>query len=255
MINLPTIFYKIPAPVFHGSILASQSFHRHTIGELLRSILISIGLSIIFSTTQAQQIIIQFHHIANGKPLVLADSSYTNPFGEKYQITRLKYYISNIGFAPQQQSNIALIDAAANDSIVIHAKAGNYQALYFTLGVDSALNCSGAQDGALDPTNGMFWTWNSGYIFFKMEGYSPASTADLQRIEHHIGGYRFPYNAAKNVALKFKQPLQLMPGDKKEIHVVLNLDRYWSGWNDVKIASLPLLMKPDKFSLMAAFNF
>ena len=51
--------------------------------------------------------------------------------------------------------------------------AGNYNSLSFLLGVDSMHNVSGAQTGALDPANDMFWTWNSGYVMAKMEGASP----------------------------------------------------------------------------------
>jgi hypothetical protein len=42
-----------------------------------------------------------------------------------------------------------------------------YNRLSFVIGVDSARNVSGAQTGALDPANGMFWTWNTGYIMAK----------------------------------------------------------------------------------------
>ncbi len=255
MIKYTKIFFKIPAQAFHGSILASQSFHRHTNGRHYRPIILAALLMMAFSASRAQQVVIKFHHSANGKPLVLQDSSYANAFGESYQLTRLKYYISNISFAQNQQSNVSLIDAAMNDSIVMEATPGNYSKLYFTLGVDSALNCSGAQDGALDPFNGMFWTWNSGYIFLKMEGYSPASSADLQRIEHHIGGYRQPNNVAKNIALHLPQALQLNAGDKKTIHIELNLDHYWKAVNDIKIADQALLMAPGGLAVKAAENF
>ena len=34
----------------------------------------------------------------NHQPIVLFDSSYTNPFGEDYVITKFKYYVSNTTF-------------------------------------------------------------------------------------------------------------------------------------------------------------
>ena len=128
-------------------------------------------------------ITLRFQYIANDKPLVLADSTYTNAFGEQYTITKLKFYISNPRFIVKEKNNkeasVFLIDAAGDDSISFKAPAGEYSKLMFSIGVDSALNSSGAQAGALDPLNGMFWTWNSGYVYFKMEGYSTSSTADL----------------------------------------------------------------------------
>lgn len=203
-------------------------------------------------------LLLRFHVTAGGKPL-LKDSSYTNPFGEIYQLGRLKYYISNISLSPAKSNEwgkeVFLVETGVADSISLAAVPGRYTTLYFTLGVDSALNCSGAQDGALDPLNGMFWTWNSGYIFFKMEGFSPASTADLGRIEHHVGGYRYPNNAARTIVLDLPQPLQINEGEKKIIHINMELDKYWKGTNAVKIADQALLMTTGGLAIKAADNF
>lgn len=205
------------------------------------------------------QVIVKFNVTANGKPLVLNDSSYTNAFNETYQVSRLKYYISDLTLeGPDVMAHYeipSLIETGANDSISLPEMQDKFTSLEFVVGVDSALNCSGAQEGALDPLNGMFWTWNSGYIFFKLEGYSSASTADLQRIEHHIGGYRYPDNVAKKVKLQFREPLVIKPHEKKIIHVTLNLDYYWNGWNPVMLAKVPLVMKPGKLASIIAINF
>lgn len=255
MISLNKISFKIPAIVFHGIIVVSQSFHRHTNGQRYRPVFLCVSFLLAFFTSPAQEITIKFHHIANGKPLILSDSSYTNAFGENYQVSRLKYYISNAGFAEKNENNISLVDAAENDSIMVYPKPGIYSTLYFTLGVDSALNCSGAQDGALDPLNGMFWTWNSGYIFFKLEGYSSSSTADLQRIEHHVGGYRYPNKVSRTIKLALPKNLEVKKNGKHTIHINLDLDKYWKGVNNIKIAGQALLMAPGGLAIKAADNF
>jgi hypothetical protein len=59
----------------------------------------------------------------------------------------------------------------------------------FMIGVDSARNNSGAQTGALDPTNGMFWSWSTGYIMAKFEGTSAQSPAAANALKFHIGGF------------------------------------------------------------------
>ncbi|MBS1734667.1 MAG: hypothetical protein JST02_15340, partial [Bacteroidetes bacterium] len=128
---------------------------------------------------------ITFINTANGKPVVLRDSAYSNYFGEQYTISKLKYYISNLVFSgngKDQEADTYFLVNAANESNAfdITLPAGNYSSIQFLLGVDSIRNCSGAQTGALDPMNDMFWTWNSGYVMFKLEGSSTASTADLQ---------------------------------------------------------------------------
>lgn len=211
-----------------------------------------------FAQKNYGELLLQFNVTANGKPL-LKDSSYINPFGETYQLSRLKYYVSNISLSNEKRSDwgkeVFLVETGVTDSISLQAFPGRYTKLYFTLGVDSALNCSGAQDGALDPFNGMFWTWNSGYIFFKMEGYSTASTADLGRIEHHVGGYRYPNNAARIITLDLPQPLEIKEGQKSIIHINVNLDQYWKGINNIKIADQALLMTPGGLAIKAADNF
>src|SRR6188768_3914701 len=67
------------------------------------------------------ELLISFQHTANSKPLVLKDSSYTNSLNELYQVSRLKYYISNIHFSKKNDGainkNIYLMDAAAEDTI------------------------------------------------------------------------------------------------------------------------------------------
>jgi hypothetical protein len=205
------------------------------------------------------ELLISFQHSANGKPLVLKDSSYTNSFNENYNVTRLKYYISNIHFDEHSKGkpiqNIFLMDAAEEDTVHLQVPAGTYRTLYFTLGVDSILNCSGAQDGALDPLNGMFWTWNSGYIFFKLEGFSSSSAADLNRIEHHIGGYRGPDKAGRTMVLLLEKPLVLKENDKHQVNVRLNLDRYWESVNDIKINDNPVVMIPGEGAKRSADNF
>lgn len=203
------------------------------------------------------QVTLQFNNMANGKELVLQDSAYHNAFGEDYQLSRLRYYISNLqlkGAKAAASKNVFLVDAAAPEPVVLPLKPGVYTSLQFTLGVDSALNCSGAQAGALDPMKGMFWTWNTGYIYFKMEGYAAASTADLQRIEYHIGGYRSPFIAARNISLPLREPLVVKAGVQYQIDINVNLDRFWQGPTNLHIATQAMVMEPGKQAMQLADN-
>ena len=101
----------------------------------------------------------------------------------------------------------------------------------------------------------MFWSWNSGYIFFKMEGYSSSSSADLQRIEHHIGGYLGAHKASVNIQLPLQKPLVLKENAKYLIEITLNLDKYWKGKNDISIAGNALIMTPGALAIKSADNF
>lgn len=165
-------------------------------------------------------------------------------------------YVSNLSMGRSTGPYVYLINVLAGDSItVVHNEKGTGP-LQFTLGVDSALNCSGAQDGDLDPLKGMFWTWNSGYIFFKLEGYSPASTGSLGRIEHHIGGYRSPFNAARKIVLPLPKAYFTTQAKTKHLYLRINLDKYWqSSSASVKIADQALLMAPGAAACRIANQF
>ena len=68
-----------------------------------------------------------------------------------------------------QKNDYHLVNQAIDSSLsfTISLAANKYDSVGFLLGVDSAGNTSGAQTGALDPLNDMFWTWNTGYVMEK----------------------------------------------------------------------------------------
>ena len=95
------------------------------------------------------------------------------------QIETCKFYISNIKFYSNSSvlygnSNFyKLIDFKSDTSVVITTQIPSniyVDAISFDLGIDSNVNKQGIQGGDLDPTMGMYWSWQSGYINFKLEG-------------------------------------------------------------------------------------
>ena len=70
----------------------------------------------------------------------------------------------------------------------------------FLLGTDSSSNVSGILEGALDPINGMYWAWNSGYINLKTEGIYRDSTGKEFPFEFHIGGYLAPNETVRSLS-------------------------------------------------------
>ncbi|MEP7163565.1 MAG: MbnP family protein [Ferruginibacter sp.] len=230
----------------------------------ITSLFITASFSVIDKNSSAKTgtLKIIFRNTANGKPVILRDSLYNNYFGEQYSISKLKYYISNITMGNNGSSNdmggYYLMNVATGDSsLELTLEPGNYNSLGFLLGVDSLRNCNGAQTGALDPMNDMFWTWNSGYVMFKMEGNSPASTSDLQRIEHHVGGYKGSNNVATKIHFNFTGtvPLEIIANSTTEILVETNLDNYWHGSTDIKISELPVCTIAGELAKKIALNF
>jgi hypothetical protein len=123
------------------------------------------------------------------------NTPYTKSDGQQFTATKFKYLVSNLTLTRADGSRYAvpesyyLVDAARPATATLEVKdvpAGEYTGLSFIVGVDAARNSSGAQTGALDPGNDMFWDWASGYIFLKMEGTSPQSPTSA--LVYHIAG-------------------------------------------------------------------
>jgi hypothetical protein len=124
------------------------------------------------------------------------DSTYTNAVGEDYRAYMLKYYLSHMALVNENGERVELyahelIDQSVPSSLELGDVVipdGHYTSLEFNLGVDSLHNHSGDQAGDLDPMYGMIWTWNTGYIFFKHEGYFTSSTSGTEQpLIYHYG--------------------------------------------------------------------
>jgi len=230
--------------------------------KLMYSLLFLITSLLSYSQPPIGKLKIKFTTTVNNESIILKDKVYQNPFGEDYTVNKLKYYVGNCSLSgnviKKSKHNYFLVDASAqNNCLTIEAPVGEYNNLGFTLGVDSIDNCSGAQTDALDPINDMFWTWNSGYVFLKLEGSSPASTADLQRIQYHIGGYKGANNAASVIQLSptDQSMIAIKKNTTTEIEVVLHLDNFWNNPHAIKINETPVCMLPGALAKKIASNF
>ena len=133
--------------------------------------------------------------------LHLADSAFTANDSTHLKITEVKFYISEIQFLKngrivlEEKNSFHLVDASEINSLKIsidNKQNISFDQLKFNLGIDSATNVSGAMGGDLDPTKGMYWTWQSGYINFKLEGTTNLCPTRKNEFEFHLGGYQQP---------------------------------------------------------------
>lgn len=207
---------------------------------------------------------IVFINQVNNKPVVLYDSSYTNSFGESYTLTKLKYYVSHTELYSKSKINripndYHLIDQAADSSLyfTVAVPQNQFDSIRFLLGVDSAMNTSGAQTGALDPMNDMFWTWNSGYVMQKLEGSSPQSKIVNNKIEYHIGGFSGPNSVLNYLYFSFPEnnPLIIKKGKTTTIIINMNVDGFWNAVTNIRITDTPVCTQPGAFAKQVAFNF
>jgi hypothetical protein len=112
----------------------------------------------------------------------------------------------------------------------------------FTVGIDSLTNTSGALSGDLDPTKGMYWAWQSGYINMKMEGKSSSCKTRKNEFQFHIGGYLNPNNAMRKI--------ELLYGKKAtEINVAIDLSTFFS---NIKLSEINSIMIPGKQAMQLA---
>jgi hypothetical protein len=156
---------------------------------------------------------IAFTNVVGASPLTLGTTlQYQNLNGDSFAVTTYKYYISNIRLTDNNNNTWSepesyhLINHANPASCVLTLTgmpAATYTSVTFMIGVDSARNVSGAQTGALDPANDMFWTWNSGYIMAKFEGKSPSSTIVADNVFLHVAGFGGQYAAQRTVSPTF----------------------------------------------------
>ena len=216
---------------------------------------------ITFDSNKKGQVKLKFDNIVGGKTLKLNSTEYTNSSNEKFKIDLMKYYVSNVKltddkgqvYVVPKKESFFLIDAEKTESLFpkFEAPEGNYTKLEFTLGIDQETSKSTAENrtGVLDiATSGMYWSWNSGYIFFKMEGTSDASPNKDKRFAYHIGlfgGYDKPTkNNIKEISIDLNKAgsATVKQGFSSDIHLLCDVGRALDGPNKISIAKNPVVM-------------
>ncbi len=182
--------------------------------------------------------------------------------GEKMTFTTLKYYVSNIVLVNEngtewvQPESYYIVDAvtsAASKIKLENVPTGNYTGFRYTIGVDSTRNVSGAQEGALSPSNNLFWSWSTGYIFIKAEGNSPDAPAPGDWF-YHIGGFSGANNAIRtNNVDFFNSQLRIKEDHQSEIHMKVNAARFWHG--GLSLNDYHTIHMPGANALTMADNF
>jgi hypothetical protein len=159
----------------------------------------------LLATADPDSVRIKVFFTYKDKMLVLG-KTYQTPLGEIFTLTDFKLYLSNFTFEKAsgealKSSGAFLVDLAdtSTHEFNLEVTAGPFARVTFDLGIDQKTSTSGAHAGALDPMHGMYWSWQSGYINFKLEGTSPQSTARKNKVEFHVGGYQQPYYALRTI--------------------------------------------------------
>eukprot|EP00388_Colpodella_angusta_P013067 GDKJ01032901.1.p4 GENE.GDKJ01032901.1~~GDKJ01032901.1.p4 ORF type:complete len:284 (-),score=27.17 GDKJ01032901.1:2430-3281(-) len=229
---------------------------------------------------------IEFDNIVGERTFSINNSGslYTNAAGEKFSISMLQYFISNIKVAtadgktytvPQEKSYFLINGADKTTRFTkVEVPEGDYTKVTFTLGVDSLRSTMdlSKRTGVLDPAaggghdgGGMYWGWNSGYIFFKFEGNSNVIPDDVngdptgkKQFKYHIGGfggYSAPtINNIKTITIDLTTAgiAKVRKDRQSNVHLFVDVMKVFNGKNAFSIAAHPNVMFSDYSTNIAA---
>lgn len=241
-----------------------------------------------FQASNLAPLSVEFDNIVGDRTLTLDNSTapYTNAAGEPFTVSMVQYFISNIKVATAdgkeyvvpQDSSYFLIKSSDRSSrfAKVRVPEGDYTRLTFTLGVDSLRSTMDVskRTGVLDPAangdmenGGMYWGWNSGYIFFRMEGNSNVISDDQngdptgkKQFKYHIGffgGYNTrTINNLKTITLDLNTAgiAKVRKDRQSNIHLFVDVMKVFNGNSPFKIAQYPNVMF-GAFSATIAGNF
>ncbi|MFN8355190.1 MAG: MbnP family protein [Spirosomataceae bacterium] len=210
---------------------------------------------------------IHFDNRVGSEDLVLNTKSYTNASGNEFKVSLFQYYVSNLELVrkdgssyvvPQDESYFLVRENRPETQTITlnNIPKGSYVGLRFVIGVDSTRSASeiGQRKGCLDvggEGKDMYWAWNSGYIFVKMEGTSPQIQLTGNRKEpifmYHIGlfggiGDKKTLNNIKQANLDFGGKLKIKAEQTAQIEVQADASKLFNGTTNVDLAKNPTVM-------------
>lgn len=176
---------------------------------------------------------IVFEPSVNSEPFVADTKWYTNFSKDSFTVTKFNYYISNIKLKKSDGSTYSVPESyhllqhveGINKISLTKLPEGDYTGVQFLIGVDSLRNVSGSQSGDLDPSKNMFWDWNTGYIFYKLEGRFNTLTKPVKGdYAIHIGGYKGKDNCIQSCSFSLSNALQLRKNKQSKVYFKVKLE-------------------------------
>jgi hypothetical protein len=98
----------------------------------------------------------------------------------------------------------------------------------------------------------MFWSWNSGYIFLKLEG---TSTQSSNPVKFHIGGFTGANAAQSVISHDFgSSRLRITPTANPQTHVYVQVNKFFDGASPLSLATLNNVHMPGANAKLVANN-
>jgi hypothetical protein len=190
---------------------------------------------------------------------------YLDARGDSFLVKKLNYFISNIVLTREDNSTFSVPESYfiirhpdSRSFTLNNIPPGNYKSVSLMLGVDSARNASGAQTGVLDQATAgdMYWTWNSGYVFFKLEGSAPRSNGSSKSISYHIGGFGGEYKAQRSFQIGFGSSRAVIGPDKvPRLTLKTDLQEFFRTPTLIDVSTQYYMMSPGAGAKLYADNY
>ncbi|MCC7532915.1 MAG: hypothetical protein IT246_03125 [Bacteroidia bacterium] len=157
--------------------------------------------------TEKGTLTLPIQHVFNTTPFEM-NKYYITPLNDSIKCSELSYYFTNVSLlnANNEWINLGNYDLIENNNpesktiVLPNVPAGDYSSIRFMIGVDSIANSTGSHEGELSPAYGMYWSWATGYVFFRFKG----RTSGNRSVSFDIGGNQnlpiaeIPLNSLKN---------------------------------------------------------
>lgn len=203
-----------------------------------------------------EEIVLHFQAMFQGKIIALEEPLRISP-GDSLALHTLRFYLSNFVFLKndtvvfEEKNSYHLLDLENENSLSLEFEEApnmDFDHIQFKLGIDSLTHISGVMGGDLDPTKGMLWAWQSGYINVKLEGFSEKCPTRNHEFQFHLGGYLAPFQSVQTISLSVPK--------RKNLLLLLDLTPFFE---QVDWAKKNSIMSPSKeavaFSKILANSF
>lgn len=149
--------------------------------------------------------------------------------GDSVRVDVCRFYLSGFEFRSRDgkilrtSDLIMLCDLMDEKSLSAELPSvpASAEILRIRTGIDSITHTKGIQRGKLDPVHGMYWTWQTGFIQFKIEGYCSAAKSPDKSFMLHLGGFLPPNVCSNTMDIKIQ--------DRNNIRLNVNIERFLKG--------------------------
>jgi len=143
--------------------------------------------SLISGVAEGQSAVVVYHQVKLGEVQVLLGEWQKSDSNVSVRIDKLRWYVS-LPPAGKKGSKAWLLDLADSASLDQQMSRPVNNKISLLFGIDSTIQVGGVGTGALDPLRGMYWTWQTGYVQWKMEGAIRVDGVESP-LELHLGGF------------------------------------------------------------------